>query len=493
MKPKLVNVPIDERANKLKAWLQDKSCRLGMITSIDGDQLITLVLDTANNSAFVWESGVSGHSYSALTPLIPQCHWYERTIWDMFGLYPKGHPRLKHNLLHEPYHPDLVPLREGGVLDQAEDHRVYRHLEVKGEGLYELPVGPIHAGIIEPGHFRFSCLGEVIINLEIRLGYVHRGVEKRLTEVPWAKACHVAEAAATDTVAANALAHAVALESILDLEVPRRAQSLRTLSLEIERIAMHIADLGGLAGDIGFLAISSSMARLRGNALGLGELLSGTRFQRAFIRPGGVARDPGIKNLIQLRDRARTLSNDLAPVLDMFLTNQSACDRMQRIGRVSPQLARDFGLIGVGGRSSNVQYDARLHFPHGVYPVMAPSITCQAEGDVFCRARVRIQELYKSLNLIEKIMSILPLGPVFIQPSALLPPNRIGLGIVEAHRGELIHLVFTDRSGKINRYAIKDPSLNNWTALAIAVRNNLVADFPLCNKSFSLSYSGHDL
>jgi Ni,Fe-hydrogenase III large subunit len=493
MKPELVSLPTDERANRLKDWLQDRTHRLGMITSIDGNQLITLVLDTANGSASLWDSPVSGDSYSSATPLVPQCHWYERTLWDMFGLYPKGHPRLKHNLLHEPYHPDLVPLREGKTLEQPEGHRTYRQLEVKGEGIYELPVGPIHAGIIEPGHFRFSCLGEVIINLEIRLGYVHRGVEKRLTEVHWTKACHVAEAAASDTVAANAFAHAVAIESILDLEAPSRAQALRILSLEIERVAMHVSDLGGLGGDIGFSAISSSMARLRGDALRLGELLSGTRFQRAFIRPGGVAQEPSDKNLMQLRERALTLASDLAPVLDMLLTNQAACERMQGIGRVSPQLARDFGLVGVGGRASNVQYDTRLHFRQGVYPTIVPSLAFEMNGDVFCRARVRILELYESLGLIEKIVTALPSGPIFVAPPTMLPANRIGLGIVEGHRGELIHLVFTDGSGKIHRYAIKDPSLNNWTGLAIAVRNNLVADFPLCNKSFSLSYSGHDL
>jgi Ni,Fe-hydrogenase III large subunit len=331
------------------------------------------------------------------------------------------------------------------------------------------------------------------LNLEIRLGYVHRGVEKRLTEVPWKKARFTAEAAASDMVSANALAHAVAIESILSVTVPARAQVLRTVSLELERIAMHIIDLGGLAGDIGFLAISSSMARLRGDALRLGELLAGTRFQRGYICPGGVIQDTSDKILTEIKKRARKLRWDLELVVRYFFQNQSLCERMQRVGVVSPALARDFGLVGIGGRGSGVKYDARMHFPHGVYPEITPRIAEEIDGDVHSRAKIRISELQNSLYLIGRLLDSVPAGAYCALLPDTLPANEIGLGIVEAHRGELIHLIFTDESGKIVRYAIKDPSLNNWTGLAIAVRNNLVADFPLCNKSFSLSYSGHDL
>ncbi len=492
MKPEVISVPLQDRANKLRDWLQNQG-RLGLITSIDGEQLITLVLDPKQNKASIWNSPLESDDYPSLTPVVPQCHWFERTLWDMFGLNPQGHPRLKHNLLHEPYDPALLPLRDGHQPQEANGHRQYHNLEVKGEGIYEIPVGPIHAGIIEPGHFRFSCLGEVVLNLEIRLGYVHRGVEKRLTEVPWRKARFVAEAAASDTVAANALAHAVAMESIFEVAAPLRAEALRTLSLEIERVAMHIADLGGIAGDIGYLAVSSSMARLRGNALRMGELLTGTRFQRAFIMPGGIIADPGDKNLTELKQTAGKLKQDLHPVIEFLMNNQVACERMQRIGRLSPQLAKDFGLVGIAGRASGVQYDARAHFKHGMFPEEGPTPAVEQNGDVFCRAQVRINDLSSSIQLIENILSDLPTGAVSSKLPDTLPGDSIGLGIVEAHRGELIHLVFTDARGKIKRYAIKDPSLNNWTALAIAIRNNLVADFPLCNKSFSLSYSGHDL
>ncbi|MBX9668147.1 MAG: NADH-quinone oxidoreductase subunit C [Candidatus Obscuribacterales bacterium] len=493
MKVDSVEISVDARANKLRALLNDDGGRLGLITSIDGQQLVTLVLNTTAGTASAWTSRVDGDTYHSLSTVIPQSHWYERTVWDLFGLKPKSHPRLKHNLLHEPYSASVIPLRTGAIAPGGDNHRQYHHLEVKGDGVYEIPVGPIHAGIIEPGHFRFSCLGEIILNLEIRLGYVHRGIEKRLTEVSWRKARFIAESAASDSGAAYALAHAVAIESIFGVEPSLRADYLRSLTLEIERVAMHIADLGGIAGDIGFLAIASSMARLRGDALALGELLTGSRFQRFFVCPGGVVHDPSPKSLLQIRTRAIKLRKDLVSVIDMFLSNQVACDRMQRVGRVSNKLAADFGLVGVAGRASGIKYDARMHFHHGAYLELNPKVAWTEQGDVFARVRVRIDELARSLELIDEILERLPSGSSLLDFPDRLPSNQIGVGIVEAHRGELIHLVFTNAEGHVSRYAIKDPSVNNWTALAIAVRNNLVADFPLCNKSFSLSYSGHDL
>jgi|AGTN01.1.fsa_nt_gi Ni,Fe-hydrogenase III large subunit len=485
-------VDVDKRADKLRPLIK-LGARLGTITSIDGGQLVTLVLDPNDGTAQLWESPLSDHTYPSMSSVMPQCHWFERFIWDMFGLIPRNHPRLKHNLLHEPYEPNLVPLQKTQTRVIDKTHRDYHHLEVKGKGVYEIPVGPIHAGIIEPGHFRFSCLGEIIVNLEIRLGYVHRGIERRLTEVAWNKARFVAEAAASDSAAANALAHAIALESIWGLNCTPRANALRTLSLEIERIAMHIADLGGMAADIGFLAIGSSMSRLRGDALRLGELLTGSRFQRSFIVPGGVGRKPSERELMEIRENSKKLKRDLVPVIDMFLSNQVACDRMQKTGRLSPKLAADFGMVGVGGRASGIQYDARQHFQHGLYPEVRPTIATQSAGDAFSRAKVRVAEISSSMKVMEDILENLPAGEIVSDTPGQLVPNQVGMGLVESHRGELIHLVFTGDKGEIIRYAIKDASVNNWTALAIAVRNNLVSDFPLCNKSFSLSYSGHDL
>ena len=350
----------------------------------------------------------------------------------------------------------------------------------------------MHAGIIEPGHFRLNCLGETIVNLEIRLGFLHRGVEKRLTEVPWKNARFVAEAAASDTAAAGALAHSIALESIAEITVPERAQYLRSLALEIERIAMHTGDLGGMAVDLGWGGLAACLSRLRGTALDMAALLSGQRFLRGFICPGGVSSDPDV-HLSQIRKTAGQLTRELEPVLDMFFDSSHVLDRTVEVGKVSDSLAREFGLVGIAARASGIAYDARRHFHCGVYPSMAPPAALETAGDAQARLKIRAAEITASLKLIGLFLDGIEGGDVCGVLPGALPDNSIGAGIVEAFRGELIHLIFTAEKGSISRYCIKDPSFNNWTALAIAARNNLVADFPVCNKSFSLSYSGHDL
>ncbi len=514
MRPVIKQVNVEGLANTMKGWIDDRpASRLGLFTSIDGHQLVSVVLDPQASTAECWLSELTDDSYNTLTSLIPQNHWFERSVYDLFGITPKNHPRLKHILLHDEYDSSFHPLDwrkhaepfkasiNGKVspdqvstakLANTGSKREYKFLQVRGEGIYELPVGPIHAGVIEPGHFRFNCFGETILNLEIRLGYVHRGIEKRLTEIPWTKARFVAEAAASDTACANALAHAIAIESILQIEAPPLAQSLRTLALEFERLAMHIIDIGGIGGDFGFLAISAAAGRLRGNALGLAQMLSGSRFLRAFILPGGV-RKFAPDGISSMQIAVRQLRKDLQTVLSILRENQSARERMEKIGVISPSLAKDFGLVGIVARACGISYDCRQHFPHGLYPQLAPPIVVHKGGDILSRTKVRADEIETSLNIIEKILDNLPSGPTSISLPEKLPPNQTGLAIVEAHRGELIHLIFTDEHGSIKRYAIKDPSFNNWTAISIAIRNNLIADFPLCNKSLALSYSGNDL
>jgi Ni,Fe-hydrogenase III large subunit len=413
----------------------------------------------------------------------------------MFGLRAQGHPRWKSLLLHEAWPDDLTPLREVQVDPARPAPRdPYAFLEVAGEGVHEIPVGPIHAGIIEPGHFRFSCLGEVVTNLEIRLGYQHRGIERRLTTVPWQHARFVAEAASSDTAVGNALAHSVALEQLLRIDPPPRAQVLRTMALEVERLANHLGDLGALSGDIGYSAGSAIFARLRGAALGLGEVLTGHRFQRGYVVPGGVRSDLDANRRsifgLALADLARQTRESVPLVLE----HPAVIERMEGTGRLSPSLARAFGLVGPAGRASGSDYDARTAFAHGVFPERAPPPVRRDAGDVLARAQIRGEEIGASLALLAALVEELPTSPVRVSVAdSRLPSDGIGVGVVEAWRGELIHWITTDDERQIRRYAIKDPSFNNWTGLAIAVRGNLVADFPLCNKSFNLSYSGNDL
>lgn len=472
--------------------------RVGLLTSIDGDELALLLLDPVSGTSELWESHLIGNTYTSLALSLPQLHWAERLLWDSFGIVPRQHPRLKPVTIHEEYpknfHPlRTVPLNNG---DQATtDHDPHHHfMEVDGEGVWELPVGPIHAGIIEPGHFRFSCLGETIVNLELRFGYVHRGIEKRITEVPLEKARFVAEATAGDTAAANALAHAIAIESLFDEEIPSTAQVLRTIALETERLAMHIADVGGMMTDIGMVAMAATMSRLRGTALNMAQILSGSRFLKAYILPGGVANVPGATDLKLIKEMAVDLRKKLKPVLNMFQDNQAAIARMDGIGRIKRSLASEFGFVGVAGRACGLGYDVRRHFEHGLFPARAPEIALETGGDILSRTNVRIKEIWSSLDLIEGLIDDVSIGGQFrIRLPSSLPPGKHSAAIVEAFRGELVHLCVTGDDGKIKRYAIKDPSLNNWTMISIIVRDNLIADFPLCNKSLSLSYSGNDL
>jgi len=310
--------------------------------------------------------------------------------------------------------------------------------------------------------------------------------------VPWRKARFVAEAAASDTAVANALAHAIAIEALMGIQPSPFAQAMRTLALEIERLAMHIIDVGGMGTDVGFLGISSSMGRLRGQALGLGQMLSGSRFLRAFIRPGGTSPVP-TDRFERMKESAKQLRKELKPVISILQDHPVARGRMEGIGKISKSLAGEFGLVGVAARASGIAYDARSSFPHGLYPDYAPAIAVEQGGDILSRTRVRIQEIWTSLDIIERVLSDIPPGEALVELPDALPADATSVAVVEAFRGELIHLIVTDQAGAIRRYAIKDPSFNNWTAISIAIRNNLIADFPLCNKSLSLSYSGNDL
>lgn len=429
-------------------------------------------------------------SYPCVTPFVHAAHRAERAIGDFFGLEAQGHPLWKSLILHSDAWPgDFHPLRENKNYVTPP----YEFVTVKGEGIHEIPVGPIHAGIIEPGHFRFSCLGEIVANLEIRLGYQHRGVEKALENIPWKRARYIAESASSDTAVGNALAHTAAIEQMLNFKAPARAESLRTIALEVERLANHLGDMGGLSADIGYSAGASIFARLRGAALGLGELLTGTRLQRWYVLPGGASRDLSGAELSAFMSALSKLSGQVKNNIPLVIEHPSVIERMEGTGRLSKSLALEFGIVGPAARASGIKYDARAVFSHGVYPEKAPVIALRTEGDVLARARVRADEIMTSLELIRMLAEELPQTSIYEEISACLPPDSVGIGVVEAWRGELIHWVTTDKEGNISRYSIKDPSFNNWTALAIAVRGNLVSDFPLCNKSFNLSYSGNDL
>jgi Ni,Fe-hydrogenase III large subunit len=483
-------------ASRAHAWMKGPGQRFGHLIArhLTASEVAVelLLLAPATGSGRILSAPLgTARDYPAVTLQVHAAHWAERALGDFFGLRAVGHPRWKSLLLHDDAWPaDCHPLTESA----GHSHEPYTFLTVQGDGVHEIPVGPIHAGIIEPGHFRFSCVGEVITNLEIRLGYQHRGVEQGLTRLPWPRTRFLAESASSDTAAGNALAHAVAIERLLGASPPPRAHALRTIALEFERLANHIGDLGAISGDIGFSPGATLFPPLRGATLGLAQTLTGTRRQRYYILPGGVARDCDEARRRRLLDDLAALAQRLAEVIPLLQHNPAVRDRMEGTGRVTPALAREFGLVGPAGRASGCSYDVRTAYPHGRYPGQAPPVVRQEAGDVLARMEQRIGEIATSLTLVRELLETLPVGPAIEELAHLsLPGDAVGIGIVEAWRGELLHWITTDAQGAISRYAIKDPSFNNWTGLAIAVRNNLVGDFPLCNKSFNLSYCGNDL
>ncbi|HEY3331523.1 MAG TPA: NADH-quinone oxidoreductase subunit C [Capsulimonadaceae bacterium] len=464
----------------------------------DGLTLIAVMMPAGGHGIELWEADIEpdATTYRSLTPRVSQVHWYERYIWDMFGLCPEGHPRLKSLILHEAWPSGYHPLSETrDIEDFAEaPARSYEFLEVHGDGIYEIPVGPIHAGIIEPGHFRFSCVGEVIQNLEIRLGYQHRGIETMLQAAPINRLPLLAESIATDTPVGNALAHARAMEQVAGLQLTPAAVWLRALALEIERVASHVSDLGGICADIGYIGGAAAFSKLRGRVLGLGERLTGTRLQTSFVVPGGVRIPLTDKLRTSIGAEAEGVEKDFRRAQPRLLETFGALERMDGAGKVKLSLARDFGLVGPAGRASGIAYDVREWLNEEPYSTLGWEPATGDQGDVLARVTMRCDEVRASLSIIHGILETLPNGnPLPISRIQRLPANSVGIGTVEAWRGELVHTIITGNDGNIERYAIKDPSTNNWTGLAIAVRGRLVTDFPLCNKSFSLSYSGNDL
>ncbi|MBI1755622.1 MAG: NADH-quinone oxidoreductase subunit C [Fimbriimonas ginsengisoli] len=479
-----------ERARR-KGW---KYGHLTIRRAEGGKRLLeALLLNLDNGSAEIASTPIidGGSKFSSVTSAIPAAHWAEQAVGDLWGLHASGHPRWKSLILHEAWPPDKFPFAVSA--DGPPSPRESKFLTVGGQGVHEIPVGPIHAGIIEPGHFRFSCIGEIVANLDIRLGYVHRGVEARLAAVPLRHARHVAESASSDSAVANALAHAQALEDLWGLEGPKRAAAVRTVALEIERVANHFGDLGALASDIGFALGAATFGRLRGAALGFGQTLSGTRFQRGFVCPGGLAWEVGDAQLRLLTQSLSELKPAAADACEILFENPGVQERLEGVGILKPSLADEFGMVGPTARASGSPYDARCHFAHALFPGLAVDVATETAGDAFARAEVRRKEVFSSLRLIEEVLAALPQGGSLVKTPETLPPSKTAIGIVEAWRGELIHWITTDEQGKISRYAIRDPSFQNWTGVAIAVRGNLVMDFPLINKSFNLSYSGSDL
>lgn len=411
-----------------------------------------------------------GDRYDALTPDCPQAHWFERELWEQWGVEPRGHPWLKP--VRRP--PDAF-------------------FRVDGEEIHEVAVGPVHAGVIEPGHFRFQCHGEEVLHLEIALGYQHRGVERALVGGPDRRTRAYIETLAGDTTVGHATAHALVMEALGGCGAPPRAQAIAGIALELERVANHIGDLGALAGDVGFLPTASYCGRIRGDVLNLTGLLCGNRFGRGIVRPHGAGYDidPAMRDKLQRRLAAA--GKDFAVADRLLWDSPSAMARFEGTGALGLDVCDKIGLVGPAARACGAERDVRQDHPHGIYRFVHIPVCTWDTGDVFGRAHVRSIEVQRSLAFIQELLDALPSGPVASERPARAAPGRLAVALVEGWRGEICHVALTDDAGRFARYKVVDPSFHNWFGLALALRGQQISDFPLCNKSFNLSYCGHDL
>ncbi len=438
----------------------------------------------------IMRTEIRGNSFPSIARTCPQAQIFEREIAEQFGLVPSGHPWFKpvrfHGTLNENPNPWGKKNRDDirvGVTD------FYR---VDGQSVHEVAVGPVHAGIIEPGHFRFQCHGEEVFHLEISLGYQHRGIERMMTGGPYPRTLRQMEAVAGDTSIGHGTAHSMIIESLGRVKVPAAAQVIRGIALELERLANHTGDLGAIAADVGYLPTSSFCGRIRGDYLNMSAVLCGSRFGRGLLVPGGTVFNLESRNRDDLARRVEKARKELDIAANLLWDRQSVMARLEGTGVVPPWTAEELGLVGPAARASGLKRDVREDFPFGIYRMASIPMVTGYHGDVCARAMIRWHEAHKSMDFIVDQLRHMPDG---IHRAAVgrLSPDKITVAMTEGWRGEICHVAITDRDGWFKRYKITDPSFHNWQGLSMALRGQQISDFPLCNKSFNLSYCGFDL
>jgi len=451
----------------------------------------------ASGEGLVWldlplESPAAG--YPGLEPWYPCAVRMQRAARDLSGVAPTEASDQRPWLRHASWPEGFLPLRPGGSEPPpaAAADEAYAFVRVEGEGVHEIGVGPVHAGIIEPGHFRFSVVGEKVLRLEERLGYVHRGIERLWMGRAPADGLALAQRVSGDSLVAYAWAWCQAVEALAGCEVPERASWLRAFALERERVANHLGDLGALANDAGLAFGLAQFSRLKEDWMrGTGALL-GHRFARDFLVPGGVRGEPDAASLVRARADAFVMEAAVRELRSILGAHAGLQDRLVGTGRVPPLLALQLDLTGLAARASGLGADLRVDHPVPPYDTLQVQRALREEGDVAARIEVRYDELLESLRLVREIAAAAPRGPC----QAPCPPaaaHARAAGRVEGWRGEILVAIETDAAGRIARAHAHDPSWQNWPALEHAVIGNIVPDFPLINKSFNLSYAGHDL
>jgi Ni,Fe-hydrogenase III large subunit len=450
------------------------------------------VPDAATGLSVLRASAQAGAHYPALTPRFPAAQALERELWEQTGVVPDGHPWLK-------------PIRFEGARQQRMGE--YPFFSVRGQEVHEVGVGPIHASVIEPGHFRFMCLGEQVHHLEIQLGYQHRGVEGLLLRRPPRALAPLVESICGDSAVAYAWAYCAAIEALSDQPLPAPMDVLRGVALELERIAMHLATLNGLATDIAFLQGGGSYGRLRTAIINATQRCCGNRFGRGWLRPG-FTRTLDAAQRADLQQTLMAFQKDFTEINALMTGSLSVAARFKGVGVVSAVAAQELGLQGLVARASGLGLDVRSQLPGPVYSAHQIPLATESSGDCWARMLLRMREVQLSVQWLQSVLA----GPALAEPvtaepgaqttalsvatqadSPALRPNALCVSVVEGARGPVLQVLETGAQGELLHYKVADPSLPNWFGLAMALRENAISDFPICNKSFDLSYCGNDL
>jgi Ni,Fe-hydrogenase III large subunit/Ni,Fe-hydrogenase III component G len=454
-----------------------------------GVRRVHYLIDVNGREYRMISAPVTGPIPSA-TVVTPAAAWYERELHDQYGIECEGHPDPRPLLFHENWPANVHPLiDDASQVPWINDEGRYRFLKVQGDGVCEVPVGPIHAGIIEPGHFRFSVVGDTVLHLELRHFYTHKGTEKLFENTPPMDGVMIAESVSGDNCFSHAVAYCQAVENAMAISVPPRAQAIRLIGLELERMMAHIADVGALCGDVGFSVPAAYTARIKESLLQASTRFFGTRFWRGMAVPGGVTRDLSSAETGEFGAIVTAAARDFARMARLILHTSSVQNRFESTGILTAEIARHLAVVGPAARASGIRMDVRRDHPSGRYRNLHVDVPQYKYGDVLARARIRIDETAISTGLILETLKDLPAGLVLAPVPAV--GNAEALSAVESPRGELLYWVRI-RDGKIARCHIKSPSFQNWPALPLAMPGNIIADFPLINKSFNLSYSGCD-
>jgi Ni,Fe-hydrogenase III large subunit/Ni,Fe-hydrogenase III component G len=469
----------------------DGRFRVYAVFSVPGDdRFIILVLPVGDGEA----------EFPSITPLIPAAHWYEREIQDMFGLAPKGHPDTRRLIFHDAFPEGSHPLRKDWAAGDSELEQwgegatgkvPYRFMEVEGEGVYEIPVGPVHAGIIEPGHFRFSAVGESIFFLEPRLFYTHKGTEKHFERLGFKGGVALAERVSGTSSFSHGAAYCMAVERMAGIEISERAKAARTLLIELERLYNHIGDIGNLCAGTGLAVGYARGALLKERLMQFNERLTGSRYLRGVNAVGGVTKDV----FLDADDILKTVDSVTAEYKKLLKFLQGTISHIERLdgaGRLSKAIALKLGATGVTARASGINYDLRKAHSHLIYDRLDFEPHTMSRGDVLARMTVRAEEAECSISMVNAVLENAYGGDLLTNINDIAPLAS-ALGYAETPRGSVFYWAMSDKAGRPHRVKLRSPSFCNWPVVSFAVHGNIVPDFPLCNKSFNLSYSGCDM